>query len=228
MKKIISIALVVMMLFAFSACDSQKSNSTNPSDETKKSENNSQIEVSNLRVEYKEDELYLYGTVLKKGSEIEKSNVYIKCEVFNEKGDYINNAQLKTYSTLSKGDSENVSGIIWHNSNKQYSEEILKKWKVEVDSIEEIDAVEAEKQEALGDIISEIEWKITYDEEYNTALAMLEVAKEEYPDSKELRIFEAQVKDMLAEKGIVINEGNTYVEGEEEMTTEDFESSIAE
>lgn len=49
---------------------------------------------------------------------------------------------------------------------------------------------------------------------------MLEMAKEEYPDSKELKIFEAEIKDLLAKEGIDM-EGNKITE--EESTTNSAE-----
>lgn len=66
--------------------------------------------------------------------------------------------------------------------------------------------------------MSEIEWKIKYDKEYNSALIMLEKAKEQYPDSQELKLFEAEMKDELAKQGIDMD-GNKTETTEKSDTT---------
>ena len=64
--------------------------------------------------------------------------------------------------------------------------------------------------------MSDIEWKIKYDKEYNSALAMLEMAKEEYPNSKELKLFEAEIKDLLAKEGINMDGSKMETSSEDE------------
>ena len=47
------------------------------------------------------------------------------------------------------------------------------------------------------------------DKEYNSAITMLKMAKEQYPDSKELKLFEAKMKDELAKQGISMDGSST-------------------
>lgn len=148
----------------------------------------------------------LFCTIHKNGGSIEESIVYVKFEMFNENNEYIGTTTLKTTHSLIEGDTETVNAsLAWDIAKENYNDEVLSKYSANVVEITENDAAEAEEAEALAKVMNEIENKITYDKEYNSALAMLEVVKEQYPDSVEVKLFEAQVKDELAKKGINID-----------------------
>lgn len=141
--------------------------------------------------------------------------------MFDEDDNYIGEETLKTSRSLTDGDSETIKSYLDNCiSDERHSDEFLSKCKVNVVAIRETDITEAKEAEALAELMEEIEWKILYDEEYNSAIAMLEVAKEQYPNSKELKIFEAQMKDELAKKGISMDGSTITAETPEEAETE--------
>ena len=124
---------------------------------------------------------------------------------------------MTTYNALEAGDRETRS--IYLGNSGDITDEMLSKWSAKVKDIEETNAKEAEELDELEDIMNKIESKIKFNGEYNSAIAMLEAAKKKYPDSEELKVFEAEVKDMLAKKGI--NMDGSKMETSEEGASEE-------
>lgn len=173
---------------------SQKKKYKNISAETKP------IGVDSITIKMKDDiHPMLYCKVYKNGGDIEESNINVTFEVFDENGEFLGEKTLFTKRSLCVGDNDTISDSLgWYVDNEDKTDEILSKYKANVVSINEIDVNEAENQDRLKDIVYEIESQID-DDSYNTALTLLEMAKEEFPDSKELKLLEAQIKDKMAE-----------------------------
>lgn len=246
-KRILSSIVALSLMLALASCGSQSQNTEGQSADTSSAESASAssekstekestsakkkyknisadtnpIGVDNISVKMNDNYPYIFCTIYKNGGDIEESIVEVTLELTDDNNEYIGEKTLTTKRSLTVEDSETVSdNLIWQIPDDKRSDEFLSKYRAKVVSIKETDVAEAEAAEELADLMSDIEWAITYDKKYNSALAMLEVAKEEYPDSKELKIFEAEIKDLLAKEGIDM-EGNKITE--EESTTNSAE-----
>lgn len=236
-RKIGTFAILLTLICSLTACgDNAKTDNTDngtsvtqTDEDTKSSKkkykninaDTKPVGVSDISAKLSNDDAYLFCKVYKNGGDIEESIIEVTLEVFDEDDNYIGEETLKTSRSLTDGDSETIKSYLGNCiSDERHSDEFLSKCKVNVVAIRETDVTEAKEAEALAELMEEIEWKILYDEEYNSAIAMLEVAKEQYPNSKELKIFEAQMKDELAKKGISMDGSTITAETPEEAEAE--------
>lgn len=235
MKRIFSLFLAIVMIFALTACGNgnnkgesatgsgQEENLTDKQKYKKINADTTPIGVSNISFseENKYNDwdncyewyTYLNCTVHKNDSIVAESIITVTFEVFDENGEFKGEEKVETSRSLVEGDMENLSTYLY-SADKETGADVLAKWTANVIKIEELDAKEQKKQEELAKTINEIEWKVKYEEEYNTALTMLEIAKEEYPDSKELKLLEAELKDIFATKGIPFPDDGNSTNGE--------------
>lgn len=239
-KKLGTVILTIALICSLTACGGTTTDNGNDSvSETAQSENNTENNTKSSKKKYKNikadtkpigvdgisvkmDGNYprLFCTIHKNGGSIEESIVYAKFEIFNENNEYIGATTLETTHSLIEGDTETLNAsLAWDIAKENYNDEVLSKYSANVVEITETDAAEAEEAKALAKAMKEIEYKITYDKEYNSALAMLEVVKEQYPDSAEVKLFEAKVKDELAKKGINIDGTPITTETSEQAET---------
>lgn len=209
LKKLGILFMVSIIALSATACNNTEDATTTeqtaenePSSSSKKKYKNisadtKPIGVDSITINMQGSSPYLSCKVYKNGGDIEESIVEVTFELFDETGKFIGEKTLTTRRSLCTGDTENISGdLIWQVPTEKRIDETLSKYTATVIAINEVDAKEAENQERLKDIIYEIEDQID-DGAYNTALTMLEMAKEEFPDSQELKLLEAQIKDKM-------------------------------
>lgn len=239
MKKLGTAILTIALICSLAACGGTNNSGDNASkvakteskagnktkSEKKKykniDENTSPVGVSDISAKLSNNDPYIFCKVYKNGGKVEESIIEVTIEVLDEDNNYIVEETLKTSRSLTEGDSETIKEYLGNcGSKERHSNKFLSKCTLNVISIKETDAEEAKEAKALADLMSDIEWKIKYDNEYNSAIAMLEMAKEEYPDSKELNLFEAQMKDELAKKGISMDGSNVEADASEQSEAE--------
>ena len=240
-KRILSSIVALSLMLALASCGSQSQNTEGQSADTssassetatekestsakKKYQNISAdtkpIGVSDIKFEDDNGKPYVSLTVSKNDSKIEESNVKVAFEVYDENDKYMGEFAMITDHSLIEGDTAKLRKILFNGLiDGKYTNDVLVNWSAKVTNIEEVDVAEAEAAEELADLMYDIKSAI-YNKNYNRGLTMLEMAKEEYPDSKELKIFEAEIKDLLAKEGIDM-EGNKITE--EESTTKSAE-----
>ena len=229
-KKLTAIIMMAVLVCSLAACGGQTASNTDSENNTSATQTDNEtksakkkyknikadtkpIGVDNISAKMAEDSggsfPFVFCTIHKNGGDIEESVVEVTIEVLDENNVYIGEETLKTDRTLTEGDSETVKTYLHKCTDEKRTDEYLGKCKLNVVAIKETDVAEAKEAEALEELMSEIEWKITYDKEYNSAITMLEMAKEQYPDSKELKLFEAKMKDELAKQGISMDGSST-------------------
>ena len=205
-KKLTAIIMMAVLVCSLAACGGQTNKNDGNENETTTSgtqnegknkyknitAETSPIGVDNISVKMAEDSggsfPFVFCTIHKNGGDIEESVVEVTIEVLDENNVYIGEETLKTERSLTEGDSETVKTYLHKCTDEKRTDEYLGKCKLNVVAIKETDVAEAKEAEALEELMSEIEWKITYDKEYNSAITMLKIAKEQYPDSKELKL----------------------------------------
>lgn len=235
-KKLITVIMITTIACSLVACggqnaknsDSENGTSATQTDsETKSSKkkykninaDTNPIGIDNLALKMKDKYPYIFCTVRKNGGDTEESVVEVTLEILDENNTFVGEKTLKTKRSLTTGDTETVSDdLILEVPKENYNDDALSKYSVNVAAIKETDVAKAKETEELEKLMSEIEWKIKYDKEYNSALIMLEKAKEQYPDSQELKLFEAEMKDELAKQGIDMD-GNKTETTEKSDTT---------
>lgn len=222
-KKITAIIMMAVLVCSLAACGGQTNKNDGNENETTTSgtqnegknkyknitAETSPIGVDNISVKMKDGYPYIFCTVHKNGGEIEESFVEVTLEILNDNNEYVGEETLKTKRSLTVGDTETVSeDLIWQVSDEKRNDEILSKYSAKVVAIKETDVKEAQDNKQLTELMYEIGSAID-DKEYNSAITMLEMAKEQYPDSKELKLFEAKMKDELAKQGISMDGSST-------------------
>lgn len=215
-KKLVTLVLTLTLVCSLAACGGQENknggneNGTTSSDTQKEGKSSYKnitaetkpIGVDGISVKMKDNYPYIFCTVHKNGGDIEESYVEVTLEILNDNNEYVGETTLKTRRSLTVGDTETVSeDLIWQVNEEKRSDEVLSKYSAKVVAIKETDAKEAKENEELTNLMYQIGSAID-DEEYNSAITMFEMAKEQYPDSKELKLFEAKMKDELAKNGI--------------------------
>lgn len=237
-KKILAILLMTVMILSVAACGS-KSETDSPSEDTKTTEKAEKTEkkkdessgkyknisadtkpvgVGDIRFEKNENNsIYFYCTVYKNGGDIEESKITVTLKLYDEKGEYIGDETITTKNSLEEGDKETIS--LYCGRGDDITDEELSKLSVKVKNIEETDAKEANEQKEIATTISDIKLEMS-SKRYNSAITMLEMAKEKYPDSKELELYEAKMKDELEKAGINMDGSKIETSEDEESETE--------
>lgn len=235
-KKLITVIMITTIACSLVACGGQNAKNSDSENGTSATQTDSKtksskkkykninadtnpIGIDNLALKMKDRYPYIFCTVHKNGGDTEESVVEVTLEILDENNTFVGEKTLKTKRSLTTGDTETVSDdLILEVSKENYNDDALSKYSVNVAAIKETDVAKAKETEELEKLMSEIEWKIKYDKEYNSALIMLEKAKEQYPDSQELKLFEAEMKDELAKQGIDMD-GNKTETTEKSDTT---------
>ena len=222
-KKLTAIIMMAVLVCSLAACGGQENknggneNGTTSSDTQKEGKSSYKnitaetkpIGVDGISVKMKDNYPYIFCTVHKNGGDIEESYVEVTLEILDDNNEYVGEEILKTKRSLIVGDTETVSeDLIVLVKNENYNDEVLSKYSARVVAIKETDAKEAEENEELTNLMYQIGYAID-DGEYNSAITMFEMAKEQYPDSKELKLFEAKMKDELAKNGINMDGSST-------------------